>query len=211
MQTEREREDRQKRERREREDRQKRERREREKEKAVEEEGERIKEERERARMQEDFEREMELTRNPNVVCFKCGRAGHYTRECYQTHQQSKPVGQVVKDSDQISQSVPEDSSETTVAELADVESSVLEVGQVTREKLMELQKKDTSLADLFFRAVDQEEMQRTPACYYLKEGLLMRKHRPADIPGDAELDEYCQILISWRRSRQAEYEREEN
>ncbi|XP_066959143.1 uncharacterized protein [Macrobrachium rosenbergii] len=101
------------------------------------------------------------------------------------------------------SQRVPEDSSETTEAELADMENSALEVGQVTREKLMKLQKRDTTLADLFFRVVDQEEMQQTSTCYYLKEGLLMRKHRPADIPGNAEWGEYHQILIPYPLRKQ--------
>ncbi|XP_064085198.1 uncharacterized protein LOC135200477 [Macrobrachium nipponense] len=96
------------------------------------------------------------------------------------------------------SQSVTEDSSETTAAELADIENSTLEVGQVTREKLMDLQKKDASLTDLFFRVVDREEMQQTPTCYYLKEGLLDRKYRPTDIPGDAVWGEYHQILIPY-------------
>ncbi|XP_064095470.1 uncharacterized protein LOC135207565 [Macrobrachium nipponense] len=101
------------------------------------------------------------------------------------------------------SQSVPEDSSETTVAELVHIENSTLEVGQVTREKLMDLQKKDALLADLFFRVVDREEMQQTPTCYYLKEGLLMRKYRPTDIPGDAVWGEYNQILIPYPLRRQ--------
>ncbi|XP_066958307.1 uncharacterized protein [Macrobrachium rosenbergii] len=33
----------------------------------------------------------------PSVICYKCGKAGHFSWECYQTHQQSKPVGQVVR------------------------------------------------------------------------------------------------------------------
>ncbi|XP_066947103.1 inner centromere protein A-like [Macrobrachium rosenbergii] len=55
------------------------------------------------------------------------------------------------------SQNVPEDSSESTEAKLTDIESSTFEVGQVTREKLVELQKRDTTLAELFFRRVASE------------------------------------------------------
>ncbi|XP_066959223.1 uncharacterized protein [Macrobrachium rosenbergii] len=97
------------------------------------------------------------------------------------------------------SQNVPEGSSEST--EVTDIESSTFEVSQVTTENLVELQKKDTTLAELFFRVVEPEEVQQTPT--HLRDGLLMRKHRPVDIPGNAEWGEYHQILIPYSLRKQ--------
>ena len=66
----------------------------------------------------------------------------------------------------------------------------------ITRELLLTLQGNDRSIADLMYRAVSYDEVSQIPQCYYLKNGLLMRKFRRHDVPSDVSWGEYHQIVV---------------
>ena len=48
-------------------------------------------------------------------------------------------------------------------------------------------QQKDFTLSSLFQNMVSEDEISSVPCCYYKKNGVLMRKWRPPDVPSDAE------------------------
>ena len=48
-------------------------------------------------------------------------------------------------------------------------------------------QQKDSTLLSLFQNTVSEDEISSVPCCYYKKNGVLMRKWRPPDVPSDAE------------------------
>ena len=66
----------------------------------------------------------------------------------------------------------------------------------ITRELLLTLQGNDRSIADIMYRAVSYDEVSQIPQCYYLKNGLLMRKFRRHDVPSNASWGEYHQIIV---------------
>ena len=66
----------------------------------------------------------------------------------------------------------------------------------ITRARLLTLQGNDKSIADLMYRAVSYDEVSQLPQCYYLKNGLLMRKFRRHDVPSNASWGEYHQIVV---------------
>lgn len=44
-------------------------------------------------------------------------------------------------------------------------------------------QQRDPVVSRLFARVVDESEVPKNPACFFTKNGVLMRKWRPSDIP----------------------------
>ena len=66
----------------------------------------------------------------------------------------------------------------------------------VSRSNMIEEQRKDESLSGVFNIVVNEEEVKDNPVCFYLKSGLLMRKHRPSDIPADASWGEVNQLVV---------------
>ena len=66
----------------------------------------------------------------------------------------------------------------------------------VTRGTLIEMQSNDPSLASLMYRAVSSDEVALNSQCYYLKDGLLMRKFRRHDAPCKEAWGEFHQIIV---------------
>ena len=54
----------------------------------------------------------------------------------------------------------------------------------ISRSHLVTEQYKDPEISCLFQRAVDESEISNNPVCYFVQNGVLMRKWRPPDVPG---------------------------
>ena len=52
------------------------------------------------------------------------------------------------------------------------------------------------SRSKLIFRALPEDEISQVPMCYYIKNGILMRKWRPFDVPADDEWAVYHQSVV---------------
>ena len=57
-------------------------------------------------------------------------------------------------------------------------------------------QQKDSTLSSLFQNMVSEDEISSVPCCYYKKNGVLMRKWRPPDVPADAEWAVKHQVVL---------------
>ena len=57
----------------------------------------------------------------------------------------------------------------------------------ISTKALILEQQKDCTLSSLFQNVVSEDEISSVPCCYYRKNGVLMRKWRPPDVPSDAE------------------------
>ena len=57
-------------------------------------------------------------------------------------------------------------------------------------------QQKDSTLSSLFQNMVSEDEIPSVPCCYYKKNGVLMRKWRPPDVPSDAEWAVKHQVVL---------------
>ena len=57
-------------------------------------------------------------------------------------------------------------------------------------------QEKDSTLSSLFQNTVSEDEISSVPCCYCKKNGVLMRKWRPPDVPSDAEWAVKHQIVL---------------
>ncbi len=64
------------------------------------------------------------------------------------------------------------------------------------REELIEAQKSDKDLIELYNNALSVEEADKVPVCYVVKDGVLMKKYRPAEIPVTDEWTVYRQIVV---------------
>ena len=54
---------------------------------------------------------------------------------------------------------------------------------------------KDPDISVLFDRALDKKEISQAPVCYYVKNGILMRKWRPPDVSAGDEWTVYHQVV----------------
>ena len=57
-------------------------------------------------------------------------------------------------------------------------------------------QQKDSTLSSLFQNMVSEDGISSVPCCYYKKNGVLMRKWRPPDVPSDAEWAVKHQVVL---------------
>ena len=57
-------------------------------------------------------------------------------------------------------------------------------------------QQKDSTLSSLFQNMVSEDDISSVPCCYYKKNGVLMRKWRPPDVPSDAEWAVKHQVVL---------------
>ncbi|MDA3078823.1 DDE-type integrase/transposase/recombinase, partial [Campylobacter sp. JMF_06 NA1] len=65
-----------------------------------------------------------------------------------------------------------------------------------SRSQLISEQQNDPELKDLYHKALDENEVSEVPVCYYLKNGVLLRKWRPLDVPADEEWSVKHQIVV---------------
>ena len=57
-------------------------------------------------------------------------------------------------------------------------------------------QQRDPIVSNLFTRVVDESEVSKNPTCFFTKNGVLMRKWRPPDIPAEDEWAVKYQIVV---------------
>ena len=55
----------------------------------------------------------------------------------------------------------------------------------LSKSQLIQEQQTDPEIPKLIFRALPEDEISQIPMCYYTKNGILMRKWRPSDVPAD--------------------------
>ena len=66
----------------------------------------------------------------------------------------------------------------------------------LSKSQLIQEQQTDPEISKLIFRALPENEISQVPMCYYIKNGILMRKWRPFDVPADDEWAVYNQIVV---------------
>ena len=73
-----------------------------------------------------------------------------------------------------------------------------IDQGQDTLSKSQHIQEQQTDpeISKSIFRALPEDEISQVPMCYYIKNGILMRKWRPFDVPADDEWAVYHQIVV---------------
>ena len=67
---------------------------------------------------------------------------------------------------------------------------------QLSRSQLCKEQHSDSEISPLFERALDEKEISQVPVCYYVKNGILMRKWRPPDVSAADEWTVNHQIMV---------------
>ena len=66
----------------------------------------------------------------------------------------------------------------------------------VSRSQLCKEQHNDHEILPLLERALDEKEIDRVPVCFYVKNGILMRKWRPPDVSAEDEWTVNHQIVV---------------
>ena len=66
----------------------------------------------------------------------------------------------------------------------------------LSKSQLIQEQQTDPEISKLIFRALPEDEISQLPMCYYIKNGILMRKWRPFDVPADDEWAVDHQIVV---------------
>ena len=66
----------------------------------------------------------------------------------------------------------------------------------LSKSQLIQEQQTDPEISKSIFRALPEDEISQVPMCYYIKNGILMRKWRPYDVPADDEWAVYHQIVV---------------
>ena len=66
----------------------------------------------------------------------------------------------------------------------------------LSKSQLIQEQQTDPEISKLIFRALPEDAISQVPMCYYIKNGILMRKWRPFDVPADDEWAVYHQIVV---------------
>ena len=66
----------------------------------------------------------------------------------------------------------------------------------LSKSQLIQEQQTDPEISKLIFRALPEDEISQAPMCYYIENGILMRKWRPFHVPADDEWAVYHQIVV---------------
>ena len=57
----------------------------------------------------------------------------------------------------------------------------------LSKSQLIQEQQTDPEISKLIFKALPEDEISQVPMCYYIKNGIVLRKWRPFDVPADDE------------------------
>ena len=66
----------------------------------------------------------------------------------------------------------------------------------LSKSQLIQEQQTDPEISKLIFKALPEDEISQVPMCYCIKNGVLMRKWRPFDVPVDDEWAVYNQNVV---------------
>ena len=66
----------------------------------------------------------------------------------------------------------------------------------LSKSQLIQEQQTDPEISKLIFRTLPEDEISQVPMCYYIKNGILMKKWRPYDVSADDEWAVYHQIVV---------------
>ena len=66
----------------------------------------------------------------------------------------------------------------------------------ITKNKLIEEQKKDPKLTEFIQQSLPAQEAEKVPVCFYEEDGVLMRKFRPPDVSAEDEWTIVHQIVV---------------
>ena len=66
----------------------------------------------------------------------------------------------------------------------------------LSKSQLIQEQRTDPEISKSIFRALPEDEISQVPLCYYIKNGIPMRKWRPFDVSADDEWAVYHQIVV---------------
>ena len=66
----------------------------------------------------------------------------------------------------------------------------------LSKSQLIQEQQTDPEISKLILWALPEDEISQVPMCYYIKNGILMRKWRLFDVPADDERAVYHQIVV---------------
>ena len=66
----------------------------------------------------------------------------------------------------------------------------------LSKSQLIQEQQTDLEISKLIFKALPEDEISQFLMYYYIKNGILMRKKRPSDVPADDEWAVYHQIVV---------------
>ena len=66
----------------------------------------------------------------------------------------------------------------------------------LSKSQFIQEQQTDPEISKLIFRDLPEDEISQVPICYYIKNGFLMRKWRPFDVPADDEWAVYHHIVV---------------
>jgi hypothetical protein len=67
---------------------------------------------------------------------------------------------------------------------------------KMSRSQLIQEQHNDPTISEFFDKALSEDEASSMPVCYYLKNGVLIRKWRPSDVSADEEWTVKHQIVV---------------
>lgn len=66
----------------------------------------------------------------------------------------------------------------------------------MSTSQLIAGQREDPEISPLFSRSVSENEVSQNPTCYFTKNGVLMRKWRPLDVPAEDEWAVKYQVVV---------------
>ena len=75
-------------------------------------------------------------------------------------------------------------------------DTPVIDIASDDPTQFIKQQKNDLDIKGLIRRSVAEDESLTEPVCFYIKNGILMRRWRPPDVPADAKWAVHSQVVV---------------